>query len=147
MPRVVFRRLVVIILAVTVTLLDGCLVNPCEATVEPSLIVQFYNANTARAYSKVASLDGKVKFDNILNYVKLPLSLNDDALTYIFISNNKVDTISISYQRNFKFQSARCGFTVSLENIKIVKPTSFKIFFGPELSNLNRGEYSISLYD
>lgn len=145
--KIPFRILIGVILLSATVLCDGCLVNPCESTSEPSLIVSFFSNGQSKAYSKAFSLDGKVKFDFISNYVKLPLSLNDDRLTYIFLNNAVSDTLSISYQRNFKFQSTECGFTVSLENMAIIKPTSFKDFSSPYVSDRNRGEYAITVYE
>jgi hypothetical protein len=135
-----------LILGLTVIFFESCLVNPCESTNEPSLIVLFRNQVNNKIYSKVFSSDGRVKFNFVSNYIKLPLSLNDDQLTYIFSNDVMSDTLSINYQRNFKFQSTKCGFTVSLENIAVVKPTSFKNLSTPYLSNLNDGEYTIFVY-
>ncbi|MCX8489635.1 MAG: DUF6452 family protein [Cyclobacteriaceae bacterium] len=60
-------------------------------------------------------------------YFNLNFDLTSDKVSYIFIDEARQDTLSIAYTAQFKFKSKQCGYVQSIENIKVVPPTSFKL--------------------
>ncbi|WP_460981033.1 DUF6452 family protein [Spirosoma fluminis] len=46
--------------------------------------------------------------------ISLPLSLNADSTTYVFVQASRTDTLTVRYQRTFSYQSTKCGYVFNL---------------------------------
>jgi len=95
-------------------LLAAC-TDECLPAREPELRVSFLLLPNTPAVevSRVYTPEGReVAFRNGNYY--LPLSLHADSVTYVFESPNRSDTLTLFYQRNFYFESRRCGYVVEM---------------------------------
>jgi hypothetical protein len=102
-----------------------CGPQPCLPNSEPEVRVSF---RTPKNYTTISTINSKIVITPGINstYETLPISLANDQLTFIFSNSKQSDTLSFGYKRNFKFESQRCGYVVSIENFRLIVPTSFK---------------------
>lgn len=119
------RILTVISLIVFMSSFSKC-IEPCEEPIEPGLSVRFTNGNSPVLYQTATAKETKNVFNNSNGFFSLALSLNQDQLTYFFSNGVRTDTLTLSYKRDFKFESERCGFVLNILDLKVAKPTSFK---------------------
>ena len=106
-------------------LFSNC-VEPCGDDTEPQMMVDFINGNSSNPYETATVKETNTIFYKSGQYFTLPLSLKQDQLTYLFWKDGKTDSLTISYQRKFDFQSEKCGFRVNYSDLKVVNPTTFK---------------------
>ncbi len=120
-----FRLFIAICIFASMSSFSGC--GPhCPNTSEPLMNVEFTNINSPVVYQTATSKEIKTVFNGSDKRFYLPLSLNQDRLTYFFSNGTKTDTLTISYTRDFGFHSQQCGFVLNIEDLKAVPPTSFK---------------------
>ena len=111
---------------------------PCLPNSEPLARVYF---QTSKNYTTISTINPKIVITPGINSIveNLPISLSADKLTFVFANSKRSDTLSFTYKRNFKFESARCGYVVAIEDFKLIVPTSFKNVrvenFGPSSNN------------
>jgi len=110
---------------VSMPFFSNCL-EPCPEPIEPGLSVRFTNGNSPVLYQTATAKETKNVFNNSNGFFSLALSLNQDQLTYFFSNGVRTDTLTLSYKRDFKFESERCGFVLNILDLKVAKPTSFK---------------------
>jgi hypothetical protein len=110
---------------VSMPFFSNCL-EPCPEPIEPVLGVRFTNVNSPVLYQTATAKETKNVFNNSNGFFSLALSLNQDQLTYFFSNGIRTDTLTLSYKRDFKFESERCGFVLNILDLKITNPTSFK---------------------
>ena len=68
-----------------------------------------------------------IPFNGGAGFVLLPVSLNADTTAYLFVQDTRTDTLIIAYQREFFYESARCGFSVRFADSSArVKFTTFR---------------------
>lgn len=103
---------------------SSCL-PPCSPTSEPQAQTYF---RTNKGYTSISTISPRVTIKPGFNSTveSLPISLSQDQLSFVFANSRQSDTLSISYKRNFKFESERCGYVVIIEDFKVISPTSFK---------------------
>lgn len=124
----------------------------CEDQSEPEALLQFHN--TFMEYDKAQGLGSEQFINGPFDHQMFPLSITSDTTTFLFHNQESIDTLSISYKRNFVFESNECGFTVTLSEFKNLEETSFdSIAFEINESTylqpfeLNKNEYFISIYN
>jgi len=124
----------------------------CEDQSEPEATLQFHNS--AILYEKAQGIGSDQIIYGPFEYQSFPLSIISDTTSFIFHSEASVDTLAISYKRNFVFESNECGFTVTLSDFKNLKATTFdSIAFNVnqstdlQLIERNKNEYFISIYN
>jgi hypothetical protein len=98
---------------------------PCLPSSEPEARVYF---QTTKNYATISTINPTIVITPGINSTSenLPISLSNDKLTFVFANSTRSDTLSFAYKRNFKFESARCGYVVAIEDFKLIAPTSFK---------------------
>jgi hypothetical protein len=140
------RLFVVVAFVLSTPFLSNCEL-PCGDDSEPRIQIQFYSKDAtvpARSYYTATESSTKSSFNPYVNSFELPLALNSDQLTYIFKNDTRSDTLTISYKRVFEFESIKCGYRVSIKDVKTIKPTTFsKIEISPYYGGYY---YSQSLY-
>lgn len=95
----------------------------CGDNSEPHADIHFNNVDM-----EVDSIKALHSDDFILFEVKnrgFPLSMVSDTTTYLFFKDDKIDTISIQYKRNFTYQSDECGFIINLSDFQNLPQTTF----------------------
>ena len=95
----------------------------CGITAEPTLAIQFsflrnkpnFTEIRALGSTKNISTEGiEASTQEIYGDMYLPLNLNDDHTTYIFEQLNRVDTLTIFYQKNVYSVNKKCGYILDL---------------------------------
>jgi hypothetical protein len=113
-------RLIALIIAGSV--ISGC--DTCNPDGEP--IVELSNYSTLQ-YSLVYGVGRQHKPIKPVSEQQwsLPLSLTSDKSSFVLVSSGgDKDTLTISYQREAKFQSNKCGIRVFLNDMKVDEPTT-----------------------
>lgn len=111
----------------------------CGDQQEPDLSLAFIDENGKylhKPYKQIYGLKANkslsMRNDSIYYFT---LSLVSDTVTYIFESSNQVnDTLTLTYSRNFSYQSDRCGFEVDFGFPAIIEE---KTSFEPSKISLN----------
>jgi hypothetical protein len=118
----------------------------CIADKAPFVSVTFRNKGD---YSSIKSISPEADIDIGLNthYFSLPISLHHDQLSYVFSNSTRSDTLTFAYKRNFKFQSTRCGYGVIIENLRLIKPISYRNADVKSFSSSFSPSYGITIYD
>lgn len=111
-------------------LLSGCQ-EECGITAEPTLSIRFYPETKRPIFTKIKALgmakeiplEGVESSSRYGGYgdLALPLNLNQNYTTYIFEQADRVDTLTIFYQKTIYVASKRCGSVLDLE-----RPTTGK---------------------
>ncbi len=134
-----------IVILLMITHLYSC--RNCEDTSEPRLLVKF---NGGLNYTKVVGVGGS---GNLTVEDRLPLAINADTTTYLFFTDSITDTVSITYNRNFRFEKEDCGFTITLDSFKLLRISTFDsaVFVIKEsestlLGESNKNVYEVSLF-
>lgn len=100
----------------------------CGIIAEPTLAIIFPFTANKPVFTKIRAINGikeipkeGVKSSTIHSYgdIYLPLNLNADHTTYIFEQLNRVDTLTIFYQKNIYDRNKKCGYIVDLEAPKL----------------------------
>jgi hypothetical protein len=88
---------------------------------------------------------------DIFSKFSLPVNTNADSTRYIFKRENRTDTLTIRYKREFKMVGNGCGFNVNFDNDEISKNTlefyaDLKLgdYGGLPFSNTDRKEITFS---
>jgi hypothetical protein len=69
-------------------------------------------------------MDGKRKLQFIPKGANLPISLVSDTTIYFFEKNKSFDTLALSYERKFFFETPKCGFVVEILNMRVIQNMS-----------------------
>ena len=97
----------------------------CLENTTPNLILKFYDINNDTIAKPVTSLTvwanelDTIYLNKPFDSIIIPLDFNLDKTNYKLVSNNIVDTIYFSYQRNDIFISRSCGYKTIFENLEI----------------------------
>ncbi len=88
------------------------------------------STDTALTFTRIYALKGKRNlYDSPTDFPRssfqVPIALGSDTTTYIFEGANRIDTLSVSYDRKVQFISRTCGATLYIQNIRLSEPTSF----------------------
>lgn len=122
------------------TLINLTLVScGCGDQQEPDLSLAFVDENGkslikpyAQIYGLKAHKNLSLRNDTLYHFT---LSLISDTVTYIFKSSHQAnDTLTLAYDRNFVYDSDRCGFEVEFRSLKIIEE---KTTFDPKKISLN----------
>jgi len=116
----------------------------CESQATSIVRILFFDKSTGDNinpnFTKIYGLDAQQDLELNGNLAEFPLSLQGDKSVYIFEKDAQKDTLTLEYNRNFYFQSNRCGFVVEIQNLQLnSSETTFEI-----LSN-NTQNYEISI--
>ncbi|MBU0487851.1 MAG: hypothetical protein KKA07_13830 [Bacteroidetes bacterium] len=120
-PAKVNYRIFTIIITLGIAIyFSSC--NRCDDKAEPTLLVTLpADSNYYEAYG----VNGLHSFTLTKEENELPLPINSDTVIYIFFTENSQDTLCLSYHREIEYDSDRCGYTVYLDDFRILEPTSF----------------------
>ena len=124
----------------------------CEDTTEPILIIDLiYLDYFDYTYIRGVNSDEEIPID--YSVFKIPVAINSDTTTYLLYGGGIIDTLAISYERKFDFESKHCGFTITLDSFKLLNESSFDsvVFTIVESSyhtmfKSNQNEYYIEIY-
>lgn len=98
-------------------------------------------------YKKVEVLRSGT-YDSIPDLDYFPISLVSDTTSFVFTDiENNTDTLTISYERNFYFQSKACGYVLDIEDMKSESQTTFKDVYIEHVYNEYPILYSITVYN
>ncbi|ANQ52193.1 hypothetical protein MY04_4858 [Flammeovirga sp. MY04] len=127
-------------------LLPSC--EECGVSSEPK--VSIYNEDGRHLedhFNKVEVLrNGKYESIEIIDYFSI--SLVSDTTSFVFTDiENNTDTLTISYERNFYFQSKACGYVLDIEDMKSESQTTFKDVYIEHVYNEYPILYSITVYN
>ena len=103
--------------------LAACMREPCDPREEPYVHLYFSYDSTGSRYRQaylLNSLRPASRFD-LDKTDSLPLSLVADSAVYVLESPTRIDTLGVSYIRKIAFQAKECGFTATLENLRVLK--------------------------
>ncbi len=103
--------------------LSAC--KDCEDTSEPQSLIFFQGSTYERAVGISAVGISAGKNVTFIDADEYPLSIVSDTTTYIFYNGELTDTLSIKYNRDFIFESEKCGFTVTLNSFQLLESSSF----------------------
>jgi hypothetical protein len=119
----ILQILVLFFVACELALLQGC--RSCDPVLPPNVSVQFQGT---KAYTKVSTLNpAKILSEtDAQKYFLLPMPISQDGISYLFSDGVKADTLTISYKREFRFQSTSCGYGYVITNLRVQNPVSFR---------------------
>ncbi len=113
----------ILLFLITLVTLMGCEVDDiCTETVlTPKMIVRFYDITNSTMPREVSHLyvwaedkDSLYK-DSTTDSIALPLNTNAVFTKYLLSTNNVIDTLYISYDKQEIFVSRSCGFKYNFE--------------------------------
>ncbi|GAB2783791.1 hypothetical protein GCM10027275_29800 [Rhabdobacter roseus] len=93
--------------------LSSC--KECGPQAEPMVSVQHIGRRTFQSITALGAVNDSVfrRIDSDHYSYQLPLSLLADSTTYLFVSETRVDTLTIRYRRLF-YDEKGCGFVVDV---------------------------------
>ena len=99
--------------------LSSC--RECGPQAEPMVSVEYIGRRTFQSITALGAVNDSLlrRIDSDHYSYPLPLSLLADSTTYLFVSETRVDTLTIRYRRLFYDQKG-CGFVVD-----IAKPAGY----------------------
>jgi hypothetical protein len=77
----------------------------------------------AEGANKPVVLQRGESLGDIFSKFSLPVNTNADSTRYIFKRENRTDTLTIRYSREFKMEGNDCGFNVNFGSNKVTKNT------------------------
>ncbi len=146
------KKIKIILLTLIVNLVMFCACDfmqgeKCEDRSNPT----FYFSKYHSIYYDFVTVEGtKIPYSTGKYGAAIPFNLTSDTSMYILTNAQRVDTLAISYKRKGRFESAECGFSMEIRDIKLLKSlssfdsidvqinTSTKKLFG--VSNVNTYE-------
>lgn len=106
----------------------------CEDRDEPTSVVHF--TNKTPDYWRVLAVGSDKSWSGHFDHVEsgtytgwakaLPVSIVADTTTYIFERAGSADTLSFTYVRDIRFESPDCGFTVTLQELRLTEASTFR---------------------
>lgn len=128
---------------ISLNLFSSC-TDECESQETSIINISFFDKNTGISlnpnFTRVYGLGSIQDLEVSGNTASFPLSLQNDSSVYIFEKETQKDTLTVQYERNFYFQSNKCGFVVEIKDLQLnSSQTSFEIL------SINNESYEISI--
>lgn len=117
------KKITALLLLLTAIIISCDKDDFCTEATTPNLIITFFDNNNENSKKKVNNLIIKVK--DIAEYkaittdsLAIPLDINKEKTTYIFSTNNTLDTLQLSYTKKDIFVSRSCGYKTTFNGIR-----------------------------
>jgi len=111
-------------------ILSSC--QECSTIKEVGLETSFFPKDSFQVFTKIVA-DGANRdvslvlkpSENQLDEpsIHLPVNSNKDVSRYYFYSSKGIDTVEITYKREFEYNCNKCGYRLNFENPEVTKNT------------------------
>ena len=126
-----------ILLVFAVALVAGCC--PRDESARLAYNLRFVKAppnvqmDTIPGFRRIYAIGGRGNLydttrrtSNTASWFYLVYDYNADKTTFLFEGPARTDTLTVAYARNVRFVSRNCGAELTLQNFRIIEPTSFQ---------------------